>query len=112
VSSGTTTTPTVATFARYCDTFSQTDCPKTKGCAWVNSKCTYFTGCTPFAKTTDDDCSAIADRCITDGTHCVEVNVCTDFKKLLPCKKANNKYCYWDTTTVTTGVCIEATTCA
>nr|P17053.1 RecName: Full=G surface protein, allelic form 168; Flags: Precursor [Paramecium primaurelia]CAA36378.1 unnamed protein product [Paramecium primaurelia] len=100
-------TPTV-TYAAYCDTFAETDCPKAKpctdcgnyaACAWVESKCTFFTGCTPFAKTLDSECQAISNRCITDGTHCVEVDACSTYKKQLPCvKNAAGSLCYWDTT--------------
>lgn len=64
---GVSTTPVVptVTYAAYCDTFAETDCPKAKpctdcgnysACAWVESKCTFFTGCTPFAKTLDSEC--------------------------------------------------------
>nr|P13837.1 RecName: Full=G surface protein, allelic form 156; Flags: Precursor [Paramecium primaurelia]CAA27514.1 unnamed protein product [Paramecium primaurelia] len=110
-------TPTV-TYAAYCDTFAETDCPKAKpctdcgnyaACAWVESKCTFFTGCTPFAKTLDSECQAISNRCITDGTHCVEVDACSTYKKQLPCaKNAAGSLCYWDTTNNT---CVDANTC-
>ncbi|CAD8145016.1 unnamed protein product [Paramecium octaurelia] len=110
-------TPTV-TYAAYCDTFAETDCPKAKpctdcgtyaACAWVDKKCTFFTGCTAFAKTTDGDCQAISNRCITDGTHCVEVDACSTYKKQLPCvKNAAGSLCYWDTTNNT---CVDANTC-
>ncbi|CAD8183449.1 unnamed protein product [Paramecium pentaurelia] len=110
-------TPTV-TYAAYCDTFAETDCPKAKpctdcgnyaACAWVESKCTFFTGCTPFAKTLDSECQAISNRCITDGTHCVEIDACSTYKKQLPCvKNAAGSLCYWDTTNNT---CVDANTC-
>nr|AAS94225.1 surface antigen A [Paramecium tetraurelia] len=114
------TTPVtpVMTYAAYCDTFAETDCPKAKpctdcgsyaACAWVDSKCTYFTGCTAFAKTTDSDCQAISNRCITDGTHCVEVDACNTYKKQLPCvKNTAGSLCYWDATNNT---CVDANTC-
>ncbi|CAD8124651.1 unnamed protein product [Paramecium sonneborni] len=110
-------TPTV-TYAAYCDTFAQSDCPKAKpctdcgnyaACAWVENKCTYFTGCTAFAKTTKEECQAISNRCITDGTHCVEIDACSTYKKQLPCdKNASGSLCYWDTTNNT---CVDANTC-
>ncbi|CAK64874.1 unnamed protein product (macronuclear) [Paramecium tetraurelia] len=110
-------TPTV-TYAAYCDTFAEADCPKAKpctdcgnyaACAWVQGKCTYFTGCTAFSKTTDAECQAISNRCITDGTHCVEVDACSTYKKQLPCvKNTAGSLCYWDTTNNT---CVDANTC-
>nr|CAA09180.1 surface antigen G [Paramecium tetraurelia] len=110
-------TPTV-TYAAYCDTFAETDCPKAKpctdcgsyaACAWTDSKCTYFTGCTAFAKTLDSECQAISNRCITDGTHCVEIDACSTYKKQLPCvKNTAGSLCYWDTTNNT---CVDANTC-
>ncbi|CAD8109110.1 unnamed protein product [Paramecium primaurelia] len=110
-------TPTVS-YAAYCDSFAEADCPKAKpctdcgsyaACAWVGGKCTHFTGCTAFAKTTDPECQAISNRCITDGTHCVEVDACSTYKKQLPCvKNAAGSLCYWDTTNNT---CVDANNC-
>ncbi|CAD8110299.1 unnamed protein product [Paramecium primaurelia] len=114
------TTPVVptVTYAAYCDTFAETDCPKAKpctdcgtyaACAWVDKKCTYFTGCTAFNKTTKDECQAISNRCITDGTHCVEIDACSTYKKQLPCdKNAAGSLCYWD---ATNNSCVDANTC-
>ncbi|CAD8108961.1 unnamed protein product [Paramecium primaurelia] len=114
------TTPVtpIVTYAAYCDTFAEADCPKAKpctdcgnyaACAWVDKKCTFFTGCTAFAKTLDSDCQAISNRCITDGTHCVEIDACSTYKKQLPCvKNAAGSLCYWDTTNNT---CVDANTC-
>lgn len=62
--SSTPVTPTV-TYATYSESFAEADCPKAKpctdcanyaACAWVETKCTYFTRCTTFAKTTDPEC--------------------------------------------------------
>ncbi|CAD8144072.1 unnamed protein product [Paramecium pentaurelia] len=110
-------TPTVTNVA-YCDKFAETDCPKAKpctdcgndaACAWVQSKCIFFTGCTPFAKTLDSECQAISNRCITDGTHCVEIDACSTYKKQLPCvKNAAGTLCYWDTTN---NSCVDANNC-
>lgn len=61
------TTPVAptTTYIAYCDAFAETDCPKAKpctdcgaysACAWTENKCTFFTGCTAFAKTTDPEC--------------------------------------------------------
>ena len=79
--SSTSVTPTTTTYAAYCDSYTSSTCPSTYPCAYVDSACTYFTGCTPYAKTTDSDCQAISTRCITDGTHCVEVTTCSAFTK-------------------------------
>ncbi|CAD8109130.1 unnamed protein product [Paramecium primaurelia] len=110
-------TPTV-TFATYCESFAEADCPKAKpctdcgnyaACAWVGGKCTHFTGCTAFSKTTDPECQAISNRCITDGTHCVELDACSTYKKQLPCvKNSSGSLCYWDTTNNT---CVDANNC-
>ncbi|CAD8109099.1 unnamed protein product [Paramecium primaurelia] len=106
------------TYATYCDRFSEANCPKIKpctdcgsyaACAWVEGQCTHFTGCTAFAKTTDSECQAISNRCITDGTHCVELDACSTYKKQLPCvKNAAGSLCYWDTTNNT---CVDANNC-
>ncbi|CAD8176961.1 unnamed protein product [Paramecium pentaurelia] len=114
------TTPVAptTTYIAYCDAFAETDCPKAKpctdcgaysACAWTENKCTFFTGCTAFAKTTDPECQAISNRCITDGTHCVELDACSTYKKQLPCvKNAAGSLCYWDTTNNT---CVDANNC-
>ncbi|CAD8157933.1 unnamed protein product [Paramecium octaurelia] len=97
------------THSQYCSSYIESDCPKIFGCAWVELKCTFFTGCTPFTKKIDSECQAISKRCITDGTHCVEIDACSTYKKQVPCvKNAAGSLCYWDTTNNT---CVDANTC-
>ncbi|CAD8109102.1 unnamed protein product [Paramecium primaurelia] len=114
------TTPVtpIATYATYCESFAEADCPKARpctdcgnyaACAWVEGKCSHFTGCTAFSKTLDSECQAISNRCITDGTHCVELDACSTYKKQLPCvKNASGRLCFWDTTNNT---CVDANAC-
>ncbi|CAD8070415.1 unnamed protein product [Paramecium primaurelia] len=115
--SNTTVTP-IPSYATYCDSFAETDCPKAapcnncgnySACAWVEGKCTFFTSCTAFAKKSDQECQAISNRCISDGTHCVEIDDCTTYKKQIVCmKNAVGNSCYWDSTNNT---CVDANTC-
>ena len=120
-SCGTVTTPVTpppVTYAAYCDSFAEADCPKAEpcqgcgpyaACAWDGGKCVQFTGCTPYAKTTDPECQAISNKCITDGTHCVEIDACSTYAKQLPCvKNVSGFLCYWD---VTANACVDANTC-
>ncbi|CAK82827.1 unnamed protein product (macronuclear) [Paramecium tetraurelia] len=96
-------------YSQYCSSYDEAICPKTFGCAWVELKCTFFTGCTPFTKILDSECQAISNRCITDGTHCVEIDACSTYKKQLPCvKNTAGSLCYWDTKNNT---CVDANTC-
>ncbi|CAD8045475.1 unnamed protein product [Paramecium sonneborni] len=93
----------------YCNSFNQMNCPNTYGCAWVDNQCTFFTGYTPFSKTTDPECQAISNRCITDGFHCVEIDNCNTYKKQLNCvKDLKKKLCFWDTTN---NMCFDTDTC-
>lgn len=64
-------TPPV-TFQAYCDTIVDpaTMCAKTFGCAYVDSKCTHFTGCTAYVKTTVSECQGISIKCVTNGVTC------------------------------------------
>lgn len=52
------TTPPAETFKSYCESIEDpaTKCAKTFGCAYVDGKCTHFTGCTAYVKTTLADC--------------------------------------------------------
>jgi Notch-like protein len=107
----TTTPPTETKYVNYCDSFNETDCPTKTGCLWFGAKCTHFTGCTAFNKTSDNECAAISKRCKTDGTHCVEINNCSTYLKATSCtKNKDGKYCFWDTT-VTPNVCVDASKC-
>ncbi|CAK70234.1 unnamed protein product (macronuclear) [Paramecium tetraurelia] len=113
-----TTTNPVINYAKYCDNFKEMECPKQKpcsncgsysACAWVDGQCTFFTDCTAFNKTTDSDCQAISNKCITDGTHCVEIDTCDKYKKQQSCVKSLfGSLCYWDTKN---NNCVDADTC-
>ncbi|CAD8202267.1 unnamed protein product [Paramecium octaurelia] len=113
-----TTTNPVIDYAKYCDNFKEIECPKQKpcsncgsysACAWVEGQCTFFTDCTAFNKTTDSDCQAISNKCITDGTHCVEIDTCDKYKKQQSCvKNVFGSLCYWDTKN---NSCVDADTC-
>ncbi|CAK82766.1 unnamed protein product (macronuclear) [Paramecium tetraurelia] len=94
----------------YCEGLAQTDCLKLNECAWIDNKCTFFTSCTPYEKTIKDDCQAISKRCITDGTICVEIDLCSTYLTSTSCyqNKAGN-YCVWDETAKK---CSDVTECA
>lgn len=46
------------TLKSYCESIidPETNCAKTYGCAFEDGKCTHFTGCTAYVKTTLEDC--------------------------------------------------------
>ncbi|CAK70228.1 unnamed protein product (macronuclear) [Paramecium tetraurelia] len=113
-----TTTNPVINYAKYCDNFKELECPKQKpcsncgsysACAWVEGQCTFFTDCTAFNKTTDSDCQAISNRCITDGIHCIEIDTCDKYKRQQSCVKCLfGSLCYWDSKN---NNCVDADTC-
>jgi hypothetical protein len=70
---------TTATYVEYCSTLT-TGCASELGCAYVDSKCTHFTGCSAYIKTTTAECQAITFECVSDGVSCVPASVCADYK--------------------------------
>jgi hypothetical protein len=52
------TTPTTPVVPTYCGSVKdpETKCASTNGCAYVDKKCTHFTGCTAYVKTTNAEC--------------------------------------------------------
>ncbi|CAD8126420.1 unnamed protein product [Paramecium sonneborni] len=90
----------------YCEQFSQTNCNKLQPCEfcvkngpcqWYGERCSHFTGCTAFNKSSTSQCQSISERCITDGIHCVEIGTCDSYKTEIACKQdMNNIWCFWD----------------
>ncbi|CAK64747.1 unnamed protein product (macronuclear) [Paramecium tetraurelia] len=106
-----TTTPPPIAITRYCETIETTNCAKTFGCALVEGKCTHFTGCSAYVKTTHSDCQAISYMCITNGTTCTNALECVGYTKeqceTTPSLKSPYK-CKLDGETCRDYKCIEA----
>ncbi|CAD8206022.1 unnamed protein product [Paramecium pentaurelia] len=110
-SCGKTTAPPPVTFTSYCSTIETANCAKTFGCALVEGKCTHFTGCSAYVKTTHSDCQSISYRCITNGTTCTDALECVGYTKeqceTTPSLKSPFK-CKLDGETCRDYKCIEA----
>ncbi|CAD8122988.1 unnamed protein product [Paramecium sonneborni] len=76
-----TTTPPPVAFTPYCQTIETANCSKTFGCALVEGKCTHFTGCSAYVKTTHKDCQDISYMCITNGVTCAPALECVAYTK-------------------------------
>ncbi|CAK61922.1 unnamed protein product (macronuclear) [Paramecium tetraurelia] len=98
-----TTVDPVASFKPYCELVDkpETNCAKTLGCAYVESKCTHFTGCPAYVKTTTTDCQAISYFCVSDGNSCIEAKECKAYTQQ-QCESTPSisgiLKCKWDTT--------------
>ncbi|CAK77691.1 unnamed protein product, partial (macronuclear) [Paramecium tetraurelia] len=98
-----TTIDPVASFKPYCEIVDkpETNCAKTFGCAYADSKCTHFTGCPAYVKTTTTDCQAISYFCVSDGNSCIEAKECKVYKQQ-QCESTPSisgiLKCKWDTT--------------
>lgn len=112
----TTTTTTEPVPQTYCETISEPEknCAKTTGCAYVDSKCTHFTGCSAYVKTTNLDCQAISILCITDGTQCVDAKLCSEYTTQTDCQNNPSTSgilkCKYDNGTCRDYMCSEAPT--
>ncbi|CAK67723.1 unnamed protein product (macronuclear) [Paramecium tetraurelia] len=71
------------TFKPYCELVDkpETNCWKTLGCAYLDSKCVHFAGCSAYVKTTVSECQAISYRCVSDGTACIEAQECGKYSQ-------------------------------
>ncbi|CAD8211577.1 unnamed protein product [Paramecium octaurelia] len=98
-----TTVDPVASFKPYCELVDkpEANCAKTFGCAYVDSKCTHFTGCPAYVKTTTTDCQAISYFCVSDGNACIEAKECKAYTQQ-QCESTPSisgiLKCKWDTT--------------
>jgi hypothetical protein len=102
------TTPTTVVIKAYCELVGTPAalCWKTTGCAYVDAKCTHFTGCTAYVKTTDADCQSISKGCTSDGTSCIAAKSCSEYTTSTLCLNTSNSgngKCKWETTG--TGTC-------
>ncbi|CAD8113351.1 unnamed protein product [Paramecium primaurelia] len=97
-----TTVDPVASFKPYCELVDkpETNCAKTLGCAYVDSKCTHFAGCPAYVKTTTTDCQAISYFCVSDGNACIEAKECKEYTQQ-QCESTPSisgiLKCKWDT---------------
>jgi Notch-like protein len=82
-------------------------------CAWNGTVCIPFTGCTAYVYDTNEKCQEVSTRCITDGVHCVEKDLCTTYKTSKSCDiSATNSYCFWNTSDPLNLKCEDANECA
>ena len=87
----------------YCQLITEAaTCAKTKGCAYVDSACAIFAGCSAYKGATDSECQAISKFCNSDGTaFCIAPGTCPTYKTQDDCtgkgSTAGTGTCVWDT---------------
>ncbi|CAD8071729.1 unnamed protein product [Paramecium sonneborni] len=87
----------------YCGLISDGNtCAKTKGCAYIDSVCQIFAGCTAYKGASDAECQAISKQCNSDGqAFCVDPGTCTTYKTQEDCtgkgSTGGSGTCVWDT---------------
>ncbi|CAD8156844.1 unnamed protein product [Paramecium pentaurelia] len=87
----------------YCGLISDAStCAKTKGCAYIDSVCQIFAGCSAYKGATDSECQAISKQCNSDGqAFCVDPGTCTSYKTAEDCtgkgSSGGSGTCVWDT---------------
>ncbi|CAD8122236.1 unnamed protein product [Paramecium sonneborni] len=81
----------------YCTYFEDSICQNTVGCAWIDKNCIPFTGCTAYVFTQHQECQYISNKCMSDGVHCIDIGLCSEYKTEIGCfKNKYNKLCYWN----------------
>ncbi|CAD8151469.1 unnamed protein product [Paramecium octaurelia] len=82
----------------YCSYLNEAECQSDDVCQWVNSQCTFFTGCTAYKLTTDRECRSINKKCYkSDLKKCIGLSECIDYTDQIVCfMDVNYRYCYWD----------------
>ncbi|CAD8175771.1 unnamed protein product [Paramecium pentaurelia] len=97
-----TTVDPVTSFKPYCELIDkpETNCAKTFGCAYVDMKCTHFTGCQAYVQTTTTNCQAISYLCVSDGNTCIQAKECKEYTQQ-QCESTPSVSgilkCKWDT---------------
>ncbi|KAM3140447.1 hypothetical protein pb186bvf_007427 [Paramecium bursaria] len=85
--------PTI--YKYYCD---QVPCPQL-GCAFYKDKCINFSGCTAYIGENDQDCQLINNQCTSDGTGCIDRQICSAYTTQIDCLKrssnSGNYKCQW-----------------
>ncbi|CAD8191000.1 unnamed protein product [Paramecium octaurelia] len=79
---------------KLCKNFAEEDCRIQKQCGFYLGQCNNFIDCLVFQK---DECQQSSYRCVSDGTKCVEMLECKDYKTEIGCsnKNSNGGYCFW-----------------
>ncbi|CAD8162524.1 unnamed protein product [Paramecium pentaurelia] len=76
------------------------NCSKVKGCAYYNSSCTIFTGCSAYFFHTTLDCQKISYQCISEGDGCIDAKKCDDYLTQDICENSGSSSgsgkCKWD----------------
>ncbi|CAD8206757.1 unnamed protein product [Paramecium octaurelia] len=70
----------------YCTSYKESECASVVGCAWINKACEQFL-----------ECQQISLQCQSDGSHCIEISDCADYKTKSACSRnKKNVLCYWN----------------
>ncbi|CAD8082118.1 unnamed protein product [Paramecium primaurelia] len=76
------------------------NCSKVKGCAYFNSSCTFFTGCSAYFFHTTFDCQQISLYCISEGDGCIDAKKCEEYLTQDICENSGSSsgsgHCKWD----------------
>ncbi|CAD8108314.1 unnamed protein product [Paramecium sonneborni] len=77
-----------------CKNFAKEDCIEQDQCGFHFGQCIDFEDCTIFDK---NQCQDSSQRCVSDGTKCVEKLECNNYKTEIGCQNKNKmgKYCFW-----------------
>ncbi|CAK83397.1 unnamed protein product, partial (macronuclear) [Paramecium tetraurelia] len=91
-----------------CKRYAQEDCREQEKCGFYFGQCIDFVDCMVFDK---ENCQESSYKCVSDGSKCVQIQECSDYKTENGCANKNkyNKYCFW-----IGGMekkCLDATTC-
>ncbi|KAM3134547.1 hypothetical protein pb186bvf_013361 [Paramecium bursaria] len=86
----------VRVLQKYCTTLNSTICPTTVGCAYDNSLCQIFTGCSAYNLNTDAQCKQLSTKCTSDGTRCIATTTCNLYTAKISCvTDSSGVDCYW-----------------
>ncbi|CAD8186927.1 unnamed protein product [Paramecium octaurelia] len=77
-----------------CKRYAQEDCRQQEFCGFYFGQCIDFDDCIIFDK---DSCQESSYKCVSDGSKCVQIQECSDYKTENGCANINkyNKYCFW-----------------
>ncbi|CAK74564.1 unnamed protein product (macronuclear) [Paramecium tetraurelia] len=77
-----------------CKRYAQEDCREQEKCGFYFGQCIDFVDCMVFDK---DNCQESSYKCVSDGSKCVQIQECGDYKTENGCANKNKykKYCFW-----------------
>lgn len=64
----------------------------------MKEKCTHFSGCTAYMKTTNEECQNISNKCISTGVSCTPIGKCNEYMIKKDCENTPSitGKCKWD----------------